>query len=400
MKTQTATTNDQAELLERWALDNGVNNPEPTAQTNGIAHGPANTTTTLTVPPPLVKLSVRKPGELLNMQFDDSDILLGDRVLAKGQFLVIAGQAGIGKSRFGLQLAVDSILSRDFLKLPVKNGGGKWLMLQTENSNRRLNKDLHRLKESLMEEQWEMIHDNLHIHTLEEQHDYILTLGDPINFSRVGQTILDVSPDVVVFDPLYSFGIGDLNNDAEMAESCRKLQELTLQGNINRALIIVHHSLTGKQGAIRAMGYDRASFGRNSKVLYAWTRAQINLAPGSPDNNDTIVVICAKNNNGRSFDPFAAKLNTKTMLYEVDHLFDLDKWQKGVHGKGGRKELVPIEKVAEILGDQELTKAKLRNLIMEETDCKRSAAYEAIDQAEGVTIKRGKDDKKYSVIPE
>lgn len=400
--TVTPATKDQAELLQEWAVANGVIDPvTPALQPTGSTTITLPTTATA-MPSPLmpVKLSIRRPGDLLKMEFDDSDILLGDRMLARGQFLVIAGQAGIGKSRFAMQLAADSILNRDFLKLPVKNGGGKWLMLQTENSNRRLNKDLNRLKESLAKEQWNTLHDNLHIHTLEEQHDYILNLGDQINFSRIEQAIREVNPDVVVFDPLYAFGSGDLNSDADMANCCRKLQELTLKDNAQRALIVVHHSLTGKQGAIKAMGYDRASFGRNSKLLYAWTRAQINLAPGSPDNNDTVVVICAKNNNGKSFDPFAAKLNTQTMLYEVDHLFDLKKWQTGVHGKGGREPTAPPEKVAEILGDRELTKAELRKRIMDETGCKRSAAYEAIDAAVGITIRRDGEDETYSAFEE
>lgn len=399
--TPAATTKDQTELLETWAVENGIINPVTAApQPDVTTTIPMIAAATITVTPPLVpvKLSIRRPGDLLKMQFDDSDILLGDRVLAKSQFLVIAGQAGIGKSRFALQLAVDSILNRDFLKLPIKNGGGKWLMLQTENSNRRLNKDLQRLKESLTEEQWNTVHDNLHIHTLEEQHDYILTLGDQVNFSRIEQAILEVEPDVVVFDPLYAFGTGDLNSDVDMAESCRKLQELALKGNSQRALIVLHHSLTGKQGAIRVMGYDRASFGRNSKVLYAWTRAQINLAPGSADNNDTIVVVCAKNNNGKSFDPFAAKLNTKTMLYEVDHMFDFKKWQDGVRGKGTQAKLIADDAIAALLKDNPMKKGRLAKAIMDETGCAKTAAYKAIKEADQIAIYQDKTDKLFKLM--
>jgi len=35
-------------------------------------------------------------------------------------------------------------------------------------------------------------------------------------------------------------------------------------------------------------------YGRNSKVLHAWTRGQINLAPMSEDNNDVLALSCGK----------------------------------------------------------------------------------------------------------
>lgn len=397
---------DQTELLERWAAENDVWKPAAVISTAGPAAAPTSTATpagatpdaALRVAPPHVKLSIRKPGELLDMEFNDSDILLGDRMLAKGQCLVIAGQGGIGKSRVALQLAVDSILNRNFLKLPVKNGGVKWLILQTENSNIRLNKDLKRLKESLTEEQWKTVHDKLYIHTLEAEHDHLLVLSEQINFSRLEQAIREVNPDVVVFDPLYSFGIGDLNTDADMYRTCRTIHELSLKGNAQRALIVVHHSLTGKQGVIKAMGYDRASFGRNSKVLYAWTRAQINLAPGSPDNNDTIVVTCAKNNNGGVFDPFAAKLNTKTMLYEVDRMFDFKKWQDGLRGKGHQAKVIDDDGVAALLKDNPMKRSALTKAIREETGCGPTAAYKAIKAAENVKIYLDKRDKLFKSL--
>jgi hypothetical protein len=52
-------------------------------------------------------------------------------------------------------------------------------------------------------------------------------------------------------------------------------------------------------------------------VLAGWERSQINIAPGSPDSNDKLVVACGKNNDGKEFPMFAAELNKRTMIYEV-----------------------------------------------------------------------------------
>lgn len=391
---------DQAEALQTWAVANGVLGNQTMTLPGG---DPANTAAGPAIAvaeAPVVKLSVRRPDELVALEFDDTDNLLDDRLLAKGQFLVIAGPAGIGKSRFVLQLAASLILKKVFLKLEVKNESGPCLILQTENSSRRLTQDMGRLKAAYTADEWKKVNDNLLLHTLEENHDYMLGLDDPVNVQRLKDLINEKKPSVIVFDPLYTFGVGDLNTDTDMSETCRKIQEVGLENNPRRALIVLHHALTGKLGANRAMGFDKSSYGRNSKLLYAWTRAQINMAPGSPDDNNKIVVACGKNNNGAFFKPFAAQLNPQTMIYEVDYTFDLNKWQKGVHGKGGREQKAPTEKVAEILGDRELNKAQLVKRIKDETGCQSSAAYEAIDAAVGITIRRDEDDETYSVIPE
>ena len=64
-----------------------------------------------------------------------------------------------------------------------------------------------------------------------------------------------------------------------MTSTLSTIGQLTRRGDPQRIPVIVHHSLTGKSGAVKAFGYDRGSYGRGSKVLLGWTRSQINLAP-------------------------------------------------------------------------------------------------------------------------
>jgi hypothetical protein len=93
---------------------------------------------------------------------------------------------------------------------------------------------------------------------------------------------------------------------------------------------VIHHAGTGRAGIQKTTGYDRSSFGRNSKVLFSWARAQINVAPALPDSNDLIIIASAKCSNSREFEPFAARLDADTMQYHRDEDFDFDEWRRSL----------------------------------------------------------------------
>src|SRR5262249_8380179 len=124
----------------------------------------------------------------------------------------------------------------------------------------------------------------------------------------------------------------------------------------------------------------RSSFGRNSKVLHSWARGQINVAPGSPDSNDLLVLSCGKCSNGREFAPFAIQLNPQTMIYEPVPDFDLQAWERELSGQKSRRE-VTSETVRELVQANPSRKDLVR-AIMEETGCGKTAAYDAIERAE------------------
>ena len=86
----------------------------------------------------------------------------------------------------------------------------------------------------------------------------------------------------------------------------RRWQRLAIsppRGNNQRAIVLLHRALTGKAGAVKASGFTSARALRNSRFLHGWTRAQINIAPGSADNNDALVITCGKNSNSKEFAP-------------------------------------------------------------------------------------------------
>jgi len=111
-----------------------------------------------------------------------------------------------------------------------------------------------------------------------------------------------------------------------MTETLREISRITKRGNPRRIPLVIHHAGTGRAGIQKTTGYDRSSFGRNSKVLFSWARSQINVAPALPDSNDLIIIASAKCSNSREFKPFAAHLDQDTMLYQRLDDFDFDEW--------------------------------------------------------------------------
>ena len=255
----------------------------------------------------------------------------------------------------------------------------RWLFIQAENSCRRLQADLEPLRR-WAGDKWADLDQNLFIHTIENDDDGFLCLANPETQDAIRFLIDATQPDVIVFDPLKDFATGDLNKDSDMTDSCRVIAQLTRRGNPDRACVVLHHAITGKSGAARAVGYDRSSFGRNSKVLQAWTRAQINVAPGSADSNEVLVVSCGKLSNGKEFAPYAVRLNQETMIYELDPKFDFAAWESETTGRTVAIELTS-ERVASLCVGA-MAKAELVKAIMDDTGVAKTKAYGSVAKAE------------------
>ena len=326
------------------------------------------------------KLTLRRPDEILAMTFDDSDIILGDRLMAKGQPFVMAGAGGLGKSRLLTQLAACVVTRRQFLSFATGGHDLRWLILQTENSNRRYQKDLAHLKNWLGED-WDRFNERVIFHTIEHDADADVSLDSIENQSAITEAIEASNAEVIAIDPLNDFGIGDLSKDSDMRATAGMISRICRRGNPERAIAVCHHALTGKAGASRATGFDRSSFSRNSKVLFAWTRGQLNLAPVDPANNDRLIVACGKCSNGREFPAFGIKLDPSSMIYEVDPTIDLDAWEAEMTGKQNKEPLMTPDRVRELCRMPK-TKAELAHVIREDCGCARTVAYKYIKRAE------------------
>jgi len=327
------------------------------------------------------KLSMRGVSELLGMKFDDSDCYLGDRVLAAGQPTSFLGPGGIGKSRMVLQLAVCCILGGEFLGLPTRARGKKWLIMQTENSNRRIRSDLDKLVKGLEldDHAVRLLDKALVFHTIETDDDALLDLGEPSAFENVEAAVFDAAPDFVVFDPLNTFTSGDLNSDKDCRAVLMMISRAVKKGNPNRIPFIVHHSLTGKAGASKAVGWDRGSYGRNSKVLHAWVRSQWNLAPADPEDETKLILACGKNNNGRPFEEIGVVLDEHTGIYRIDEGFDAETYREAIGADGKRKKAASrnysADDIVGCLTDDWIRVSSLQRRVCEETGMSKARFY-------------------------
>jgi len=278
-------------------------------------------------------LTVRSIDEIMAYQPDDNDLILADGYLCKGERTVWLGQGGLGKSRLSVQLACCCTLGLEFLGVETRGRGGRWLFLQTENGMRRLKYDLDHMRQGYSAGEWSHIKQHVFFHTLEGDEDGIILLNEEKHFARAEELIIRVMADVVVIDPLRDSHSGDLNGDQDMTIATRNITRLAkVGGRTDRAMLVLHHALTGKAGAGKATGFDRSSFGRNSKALQGWTRAQVNIAPGSADNSNVLVIASGKNNNFKEFSPYAIELDPLSMTYQVKEDFDMETWQAEIAG--------------------------------------------------------------------
>lgn len=332
---------------------------------------------------PLVpkKLTVRNPDAIRALIFNDADRIVGDSVITRGAPCCIVGPPGIGKSRLLLQLAVANLAGYpNAIGLENKNPEQRWLIIQAENSNRRLKTDLDAYAAWVGPERWARVNERLFLHTLETDYDGILSLEDIPVRKMLIELVGDTKPTVVAWDCLQSFAIGELNHDADMYQTLSVAGQISKLGDPTRATVILHHAAPGRQGAARALGFEKGAYGRNSKAMFGWTRSQVNLAPGTEDGL-VVVVGCGKLSDGQEWEPFALRLNTRAMVYEKDDEFNLLAWRSEML-RTAPSACTP-EGVAAIAGNGGKPKDELVKAIMETVDCSKSAAYRAVTRALG-----------------
>ena len=341
-----------------------------------------------------LKLSIRKPSELRTMEIDPASYVFPNRMLTIGEPLTIIGPSGSRKSWLVLQMAACVITGRDFLGWPVEKQDGKWLIIQTENDSNRLIEEMHWLHKWLGEDDSKLVDEKLVIHTLEGEHDRILNISNPSNTTLLATLIREVKPMFVVFDPLYNFRAGNLNSDDGMQATCQGLAAIARMGNLKATPIILHHTLTGREGIRKAVGFDKASYSRNSRALHGFTRRQIHIAPECPDNSEKLVIACGKNSNFPEFKTFGVMLNRASMIYEVNPAFNEASWLASLSGEIGSAPATVSDKptpenIAKLVAGLPLPKKTLVELIMDEYGRKKSQAYILIDKAQAAkTIKR------------
>lgn len=332
-------------------------------------------------------MSVHSLWEVDQMQDDKPSAWLEDSIISEGEAVSVLGEGGLGKSRWVMQLVAHMILGRSFCGMQVHQEaqGKRWLFLQGENRKMRLKKEVKTLKESLGLSAWdyEYVATRIMVTTLLNADDFDLDTTDPARLAEITAVINDFRPDAVVADPLGDFTSEDMNDGKCMTAVAKNLLTAVRRGNPKRVMMFVHHALTGKDGAAKAVGWDAASFGRGSKTLHSKVRAQINLARTDPEDHTRIIVACGKNNNGLPFRPFGVALG-EDGVYRPDEDFDLEVWKEEVNGTASKKDdkvKIPEKIIAGMVPRDGIAQAALQKKIQEDFNIGHSAAKTVVMEA-------------------
>ncbi|MCX8155968.1 MAG: AAA family ATPase [Verrucomicrobiae bacterium] len=336
-----------------------------------------------------LEMTLAETGDLLSPETiistlpDPQVCLLGDFLLTRGGQMVIAGPAGVGKSRLALQLAVCLATGRPFLNIQTHNGPLRILVVQAENGHHRLHRDLTALRRWVEPEDWQKVDANVRF--LPQQIVQDMQPGKTESLVSLARYCDRALADLVIIDPLNYFILGDPNSDQDMFNTLQWLRSTIRSGNPARAIVLIHHSLTGRAAAIKATGYERGSFARNSKVLLGWTRGQINIVAYEENTNDAVVVSCGKCSDGREFPTFVARLDPETMIYTVDPNADLGGWRERITKPVKYQQGFSVEVVRQLC-EPSMPKAALVRKLMTEKGIGKSKAYDLINKATGTTI--------------
>lgn len=278
-------------------------------------------------------LPLWRPSQFLTWTEPKNSHLLLPSYLSREALSALVAQAGIGKTRLALWLAICQILKRLWCGLRTGGDPVKWVFLGDENSVARWKTDLEHIFASLTTDEIEQVEEFLRLQAITGLDDAGVWLGDAKNRERIGATLQAERPGVVVGDPFASFAPGDISKPGEMREAVRLFSGTIRRGAPQAALVAVHHARTGRGNIVQGVGWDAANFSLGGKALFSAARCVMNLMPGRSDDDTRLVLHCAKANNCERFTTRGIIFNTQTFIYDVDPDFDEQAWIADVEGR-------------------------------------------------------------------
>lgn len=282
----------------------------------------------------ITPLNVWRPSQFLDWEEPPGSHFLLPAYISRGELTTIIGPGGLGKSRLGgLWFPICQITGREWCGLKTGGDPQKWLYLGDENSLSRLKTDLTKILGNFNSDERERIDQLLRIQAICDGDDADLNLGDPITRARVAATVAQEAPGGVIFDPLGNFAPDDISKPHHMKEAVRLIMSTVRKGAPDAARVLLHHSRTGRTNIIQGVGWDAANYATGGKTLYASARCQINLMPGSKDDDTRLVMSCGKANNCERFVTRGLIFNPENFTYNLDSDFDVDAWTADVEGR-------------------------------------------------------------------
>lgn len=344
----------------------------------------------------ITPLRLWPPSQVLAWEEPPGLHILLPAYLSRGEMTALVGQGGLGKSRLALWLAVCQILGQPWCGLETATEPVKWVFLGPENSLPRLRSDLAAMLAPLTDSEREVVDQHLLLPAQVDPGDTDSWLGSVETQARMMLTLERQRPDVVVLDPLATFSPGDTTTPGDMSEALRLIRGLVRVAAPNAAILLLHHARTGRANIAQGVGYDSANFAAGGKPLFGTVRAQLNLMPGSADDDTKLVLACAKSNNCQRFVARGLRFSVSDRSYHVDPAFDVRAWLADVEGSRASTSRLPANHVAELCGDG-IPRARLAQMVVKKLGCSRPQAYRYIARAIDEGAIETKDDKMVRV---
>jgi hypothetical protein len=346
--------------------------------------------------PPQKPLNIWPPSKFLEWTEPPGNQLLLPAYVTKGELTAFIGQAGVGKSRlFGLWYPICQITGHQWCGIETGGEPQKWLILGDENSIGRIKDDLSHMLPNFTIGEREKIEECLRIQAILDIEDTDLNLADLEANARIRQTVEREAPGGVVIDPLANFAPAGISKPDEMKAVVRMLTATIGRAAPRAARLALHHARTGRQNIIQGHGYDAGNFGSGGKALFATARCQMNLMPGSAEDDTRLVLSCAKSNNCKRFETRGIVFDPATFAYRLDTEFDVEAWKADVEGKArSGYSLCTLRDVVEAVQDGHTTTKGLVEHIREAYQCSKRSVERLISKAveyEGIKqIARGR----------
>jgi hypothetical protein len=300
-----------------------------------------------------VTLNFYDPEFLRNFKIPDGICLIGDYHFLRGDFIVLAGPPGVGKSRAAVAAAVCGASCSPWFGYPVHQKF-KTLIIQNENGIVRLHLEI--------DEIGHCIDDCL---LLLEPPDNGLNFDDPGFRSAIAQAIAAFKPDLVIIDPWNAVASGDKARDIKTAFCA--IRKVIPSGINHPAILIVAHTRKPRVEE-RASGRMLLDNVVGSYVLGSVPRSVFVLQHASDRvDEDRVVMTCCKNNNGQLGDASAWKRNAGGIFDPVPN-FDWQKFRS--HGRTDKE-----------------TWRELSVFLAQIGNCSRSSLATEIQRAYGVSDK-------------
>jgi AAA domain len=312
-------------------------------------------------------IDFKSPLELKNFVPPPGIELAGNYHIVKGGVVIEGGPPGVGKSRGLLALAVSGATGNEWFGYAVHRKF-KTLIVQTENGEFRLSRDFAQLDCNALE----------NFIRICPPPPYGLCFQRDDFRKQLAAAIAEFKPDLVGFDPWNA--AAREQDSKEYLDTFGALKSVLPSGEDAPALIIVAHTRKPKSDE-RASGRALLNLLAGSYVLGSVPRTVFIMQPASDDVNDNRVVLtCCKNNDGELGSRSAWE--RRNGLFVPVEFFDFDAFDHPPKEKRGLKPEILREF---LIKGREYDKSQIVTIVMDETGCQKSTAYNLVRAA----VKKG-----------